>query len=64
MAYYTCIYNLHDDPKEIGMDECYMLAHNVPVSRDIHNGTFPTQIRNRRVFELGAVEDLDGHSLA
>ena len=56
--------DLHDNPKEVGTDEGYMLRDNVPMTRRIHDGTLPTQLPHRRVFELGAVDDFYRYSLA
>ena len=46
------------------MDKGNVLAHDVPVPGDVHDGAFPTQLRNGRVFKLGTVEDFYGDCLS
>ena len=43
----ACIDDLHDDPKVVGTHKGDVLAHDVSVTKYIHNSALPTKLAHR-----------------
>ena len=60
----TSVYDLHDDPQEVCINEGHMLTDYISMSTCVHDCTFSPELLHRRVLKLGTINYLDRDCLA